>query len=259
MQPLYFGPNRRLFGIYHPPPAGSARSAAGVVLCHPIGHEYLRAHRAYRVLAQQLARRGSPVLRFDYAGSGDSAGDGFETRLTDWVADVAAAIDELKHQSGVPGVSLVGMRLGAVLGAMAARDRRDVRAVVMWDPIVSGSDYLAELTRLDAAWRVGRGDGEDAADGGCLVGFPLPDGMRTDLQRVDLTAVDPTRIGRVMVITSDSRNVDARWTDAISKAYGSAACSIVPPGFDWASPDAIHTPLSSQAALQAIATAIVAA
>ena len=49
-----------------------ARQSA-IVLCQPLGHGYLRAHRAFRNLAVSLASQGFHVLRFDYYGCGDSA------------------------------------------------------------------------------------------------------------------------------------------------------------------------------------------
>ena len=75
MTPLYFGERtRRLFGVYTPAHA-AGRPARGVVLCHPWGQEYLHAHRSLRKLGDLLAAAGFDVLRFDYFGTGDSAGD----------------------------------------------------------------------------------------------------------------------------------------------------------------------------------------
>ena len=75
MIPMYFGSSaRKLFGIYEAPMTGSA--ARGVVICPPWGQEYLRAHRALRLLATRLCNAGFHVFRFDYSGTGDSVGDG---------------------------------------------------------------------------------------------------------------------------------------------------------------------------------------
>src|ERR1051325_66360 len=49
-------------------------SGHGVVLCAPLGYEQVHAHRSFRVLADQLAAAGVTALRFDYHGTGDSAG-----------------------------------------------------------------------------------------------------------------------------------------------------------------------------------------
>src|SRR5215217_413896 len=79
MNPLYFGSSQKpLYGVYHPPKSQPGRPVrtTGVVLCYPLGQEYMRAHRAFRQLATLLTKSGFPVLRFDYYGTGDSGGDG---------------------------------------------------------------------------------------------------------------------------------------------------------------------------------------
>ncbi len=111
MIPFFFGTGgKRLFGVFHPPVGTSKK--LGVVLCQPLHREYLLAHRAMRVLASSLAKSGHPVLRFDYYGCGDSAGDGGETRLDRCCEDIKAAVSELQDMGGVRNVGLVGLRLG---------------------------------------------------------------------------------------------------------------------------------------------------
>src|SRR6185503_18450344 len=123
MQPFYFGTSeQQLFGVYHAAESGSSKRA-GVVLCQPVGHEYLRAHRAFRNLAMALAGQGFHVLRFDYFATGDSAGDGEQLSVRQCLSDLATAIDELKDIAGVTKVSLVGLRLGATFAALAASGR----------------------------------------------------------------------------------------------------------------------------------------
>ena len=120
MNPFFFGSSEeRLLGVHHPP-RGRVPREVGVLLCYPLGQEYMRAHRAFRQLAMLLARRGFHVLRFDWFGTGDSAGAGEEGSIARWLEDARTAIDELKDTAGVTRVSLVGLRLGA---AQIHRDR----------------------------------------------------------------------------------------------------------------------------------------
>ena len=87
-RPLHFGPvGSPLFGCYHPPDGAARRS--GVVLCYPFGQEYVRAHRAFRLLANRLASVGFHVLRFDYHGCGDSSGGRGRGDLSRWKSDTA--------------------------------------------------------------------------------------------------------------------------------------------------------------------------
>ena len=85
------------------------------------------------------------MLRFDYFGAGDSAGDFTEASQDQWLVDIGTAIEELKQLGQLSQVGLVGMRYGATLAARTARARTDVNRLVLWDPIVDGPAYLTEL------------------------------------------------------------------------------------------------------------------
>jgi pimeloyl-ACP methyl ester carboxylesterase/aryl carrier-like protein len=137
----------RLFGVLHRPAARGGR--VGVALCYPMGQEYMRIHRTYVELARSLARSGFHVLRFDYYGCGDSAGDTTAGTLERWTHDIHAAVAELSDQAPVTDVYLVGSRIGANLVLNAHAARSDVAGIVLWEPIVSGPDYLSTLRRAN--------------------------------------------------------------------------------------------------------------
>lgn len=146
MDPLFFGNSGEpLYGVYHKAERVS-QASNGVVLFSPFGQEYMRSHRAMRQLATLLSRNGTAVLRFDYRGTGDSAGDLSAYKPDDWLDDAAVAIDELKELSGVSTVHLVGLRLGGLIAHFAALKRSDIQSVVLWDTVVSGEHYIDELT-----------------------------------------------------------------------------------------------------------------
>lgn len=192
LEPGYFGPGSRLFGCYHPP-QGGARAAA-VVLCAPVGEEYIRVHRTGRQLATHLARRGFGVLRFDFSGCGDAAGACEEGRVGRWLADVAAAIAEVRRRRPGAPLGLVGLRLGGTLAALHAAGRGDVEGLVLWDPVLRGKAYLDELAALHEAEC---GPAQDEA-----LGFPLPEALRADLAALDLLALTRPPARRVLVVES---------------------------------------------------------
>lgn len=141
LEAFYFGPSDSyLFGVFHPP-EGMHRNEA-IVLCNPFGQEYLRAHKSMRRLAINLARLGYPVLRFDYRGTGDSAGDLDGISAEHWVTDIGYAVQELMDMSAVPRVALIGLRLGALMAAKAATEHNHVSRLIMWDPVVDGGVYV---------------------------------------------------------------------------------------------------------------------
>src|SRR2546427_3002506 len=134
--PFYFGsPDKLLFGCYHEPTLGRRRKCA-VVVCQPVGHEYINSHRALRQLAARLCDAGFPVLRFDYYGCGDSSGSREEGTILQWLEDVSTAISEVRRRTAVVQVCLIGLRLGGTLAMIAAAQRADPESMVLWDPVV---------------------------------------------------------------------------------------------------------------------------
>jgi pimeloyl-ACP methyl ester carboxylesterase len=210
---LHFGSSTRpLFGALHAPRRLRARSAA-VVLCNPFGEEAARAHRIYRVLALQLERAGYGVLRFDYAGTGDSLGDIDEVTIDDWIGDVSAAADFLATATGAKRVVGFGLRLGATLAALAtSRGALRLRHLVMWDPVVEGKAYLGELAGMHRAymreelgaleWRDNLEISTDGVPAESL-GSRIRDSLGAQLAAIDLAA-EELRTDHVTVIQTRS-------------------------------------------------------
>jgi exosortase A-associated hydrolase 2 len=194
MNPFYFGDRaRQLFGIYH-----SASSSEGperaVVLCNSWGPDYIYSHRTVRQAAIRLAAAGFHVLRFDYFGTGDSAGDLTEASLAMWQDNIRLAIHELSEISGADRIMLIGLRLGAVLaGLVAAKDPAKIEKIILWDPIPDGTAYLNELFRDSRSdrepFREMRPRPPAAGGGHEIYGYPLTDVMARDIRSLDLGSV----------------------------------------------------------------------
>jgi uncharacterized protein len=192
--PFFFGPSkRRLFGAYDPARAVNGANRGGAVICYPWGAEYLHAHRSIRQLAAKLSQNGFETLRFDYFGTGDSAGDMTDADFGGWKRDIETAIEELEELAGLKRVALVGLRLGANLAAsVAARRRGQVEQLILWDPIVSGRTYLQQFGLVQRC----EGEGAlvpcpaarpDTAGGGHeICGFPLTPGMAHEFENLNL-------------------------------------------------------------------------
>lgn len=211
MTPFIFGSGkRRLFAIYTPAAPTGGRGRA-VVLCPPWGDEYLRAHRPLRHLASQLAAAGVHVLRFDYFGTGDSAGDLRDADLAGWTQDIETALEELKDMTDARRVGLVGLRLGGTLAAaVAARQPGWVDTLVLWDPVVSGKAYLRELER-DAlpAVPLAAGSPKPCAELE-IQGFPLTPAMALALQALDLAASAPGLAVPLRILVSEGEDACRR-------------------------------------------------
>ena len=212
MRTFFFGKERRLCGALHEP-AGSPKTT-GVLLCYPGVQEYNPTHWAFRKLGGLLAREGFPAMRFDYSCTGDSAGDTYDARVEHHLEDVATAAEELKDATGVSKVSLVGMRLGALLAAGAVSRGLQVRDLVLWEPVADGREYVSELERLDehlASHKQHRITQPRIE----LGGYPFPRRMREELQALSLKGVVPraaTRVSMlVMADTVSTAEVRAAW------------------------------------------------
>lgn len=149
MAAFHFGDTASpLFGIWTRAAPG-VRRKHGVLICPPIAQEHVRSHWALRQVAVALCRGGFDVLRFDWFGVGDSAGSLSEATMERWKNDLATAAQQLRSVAGVERISIVGLRLGATIAALAAGEVKPT-AMVLWDPVADGQGYVAELRRLTA-------------------------------------------------------------------------------------------------------------
>lgn len=202
---FFGGEDRQLFGVYHEPDRPRDES---VLLCYPFGHEYMRAHWAFRQLAETLSRAGYHVFRFDYFGTGDSAGEHARADIRDWLSDIALASKELAEISGARKTTVIGLRLGALLAAAAVSAKEiSVKRLVLWDPILRGADYRRELAELDrrklACPYYPRSElPEEARDE--MFGFEASDTLRSQLDALDIFSLELTTARVTVLAGNDS-------------------------------------------------------
>ena len=228
VSPLHIGPVMApIFGLWHgtPSPVAAARlpdgpplAAADVapaedtaypaewcVICPPFRHEYVVSHLALRLLAEGLSRDGLPALRFDYLGTGDAAGETEDTTLELWIQSAGLAADEVRRRTQGSTVSLIGVRIGATVALQTALERRDVRSLVLWDPVLDGDAYLSGLrarqedwARMYAVthWR-GPPGGEDH-----FLGYPMSPALRESLEAVRPEGLRRAPARRVLIVAS---------------------------------------------------------
>jgi dienelactone hydrolase len=145
----WIGPPERSLMAWLSRPVGGI-GEVGVVIVPPVGYEYWNSHRTLRTLAERLAQNGCLALRFDFDGTGDSAGNQWDpARLQAWQSNIAQAADALRAW-GVTRLVVIGLRIGGTLaltqGAAVGAD-----AVVAWAPVERGSRYVRELQLLGLA------------------------------------------------------------------------------------------------------------
>ena len=202
--PLFFGePERRLYGMHH-----RARAVRGhMLICAPLLQEGLRCHRALWALAEALAAAGVSTLRFDWYGSGDSAGESAELTLQGMLEDMVAAhaevsSDDLSHSR----CRLFALR-GAALPLLAYVRTQAVPArVVLWDPVLVGDELAADWRRqhgwqLSSAGRFLRGAA--AAESDELLGFDVNEQLLGRLARLDALHMELPAGSEVLLATWD--------------------------------------------------------
>jgi uncharacterized protein len=204
-----------------------------------------------RGLAGALAHAGHHVLRFDYTGVGESAGEFAEATASIWCDDIARALDELGALSGVREVQVVGLRLGATLAvralASAARRRRGrtrVGRVVLWDPVLRGSEFFETADALHSAfvrdahrfprlnWVAG---GAGPASGDDRLGYAFAPALRESLLALDLRDPQAWPSVPVQFVMSETSSEIDRLSEALRQS-GRVVASVQVPGIDgrWA-------------------------
>jgi predicted alpha/beta hydrolase len=195
-----------MYGARHEPARGARDTA--VLLCPSWGMEYMRAHRALYLLAEALAAKGFETLRFDYFGTGDSAGYSGQARVEHWVADIRLAAREILDLSGCSKLCVLGLRLGALLAARSQREGLKVDRFVVWDPPHSGGTWLSRMIGLDLEMteRKNIARAFDAKLPGAsheeLLGVPVDSEMAEQLGQ--LAGVEPD--DRTLVVRSNPRH-----------------------------------------------------
>jgi predicted alpha/beta hydrolase len=199
-EPVWFGPpERSLLGWMHRPADGRARGA--VVLCPPFGIERNVSIYVYRELASRLADNGFLALRFDYDGTGQSAGELNDSgRLDAYRASVEHAVVLVSAQN-VRWVAGVGLRLGATILSSAVQAGCPLDAMLLWDPCQSGRAFLREQLLL-----FGGPAGSTANSSGTeIAGFLLSAETATELRTLEIPRVPAAPAGGTLVLLDPAR------------------------------------------------------
>jgi pimeloyl-ACP methyl ester carboxylesterase len=210
MRALWFGPeDRPLFGWLHAPEGELVRGA--VVLCAPLGMEAANAGHTFRSLADRLSEVGFVALRFDYDGTGDSAGRlNDPKRVEAWLGSVREATD-LVRTFGLSRVSVIGMRMGATLAVEALGSiSAPVDDLVLWDPCATGRSFLREQSALGSVMSEARASEDGSIE---APGFVYDKTTVEDLSRLEIANVVGPWAKEILFLTRVGRKGDRKLND----------------------------------------------
>lgn len=217
----------------------------------PFGQEAIRTAPMYRSLADRLVRAGCAVLRFDYHGTGDSAGEVVDQSMSDWIGDSRYAMEQLRTASAVPDITLFGVGLGGTIAALAATEEAaGIATLLLWEPVIDGAQYLEALVSahrrevarsFDMSWpavRTAFDEPEPAAPGN-LLGFDV--GPELAAQVGGTTALPLVELAnggvRTLIATRERSGVDVFGSHALVQSI------VVETSADWMANEAMGSAL----------------
>lgn len=169
-------------GTVHRPVSG-LYNGTSVLICSPIGRDRIWTYRTLFLWAEHLASQGFQVLRYDHRGDGDSLD--VEAGLApwkQWVSGVGHAACFVRDQMGANALILAGLRIGGTLACEATAEVKP-DALILWDPLPTGTAWLKEL-RLASAMAAAAKTTDDFIE---VNGVRLTADSINCLETVDLT------------------------------------------------------------------------
>ncbi|MBA6412690.1 hydrolase 2, exosortase A system-associated [Parahaliea sp. F7430] len=170
---------------------------AQFVYVPPFAEEMNRCRSWVAGQSRQLAQRGYGCTLFDFRGTGDSDGELINSSLASWFDDMALAVTTVEDAFQQP-VILWGLRSGALLAwHYTVRHPAKVDQLLLWQPVLSGQNFVRQLIRQRIAAGLGRERAAESSDqikaqwlAGQAVeiaGYPLGGELMVELQSLEIT------------------------------------------------------------------------
>ncbi|HBE02225.1 MAG: hypothetical protein A2096_12975 [Spirochaetes bacterium GWF1_41_5] len=196
---------QKIFSVYHEPKIKS-RAGEGIIMCYPLGQEYIRAYRTCIKLAEALCARGFHVLRFDYSGTGDSSGLFEEASVKDWLADIKCAAEEFSASLGLEEINLCGVRFGASLAALfMEKYQLALNRLLLLYPVCRGAEHIAEIRK---EWKTGLAGsfaaGKTRSRFSEISGFTYTDALLEEIKKTDLFRLNFNNIKKIILLENEN-------------------------------------------------------
>lgn len=127
--------------LHYPVAASGQKEDQGkkqvIVICHGFVGNRIGVDRLFVKTARSLAKQGNYVMRFDYAGCGESDGEygqlGFDSMIdqTRTVLDYVASLDCIDPAR----ITLLGHSLGGAVAIMTSVKDKRVKRLILWSAV----------------------------------------------------------------------------------------------------------------------------
>jgi len=129
--PLTFSSQKKqLVGIAHYP---KSENGFAVIMCHGFTGNKLEDKCLFVEAARAFSNAGFWTFRFDFFGSGDSAGDFKETRLSINIQNLKDTLHFVRNE-GFEKIFILGISMGAAT-AILTLDSEEVEGLVLWSTV----------------------------------------------------------------------------------------------------------------------------
>lgn len=138
---------QKLVGILHEP---KGRTDKIVIIAHTFkGDKYYQP--IIEAAADFISMHGIAVLRFDFAGTGESEGDYKGATISSEVEDLRAAV-EFVEKLGYRRIGLIGFSMGATVSIVAYNSK--IKTMVFWSPLLNPRIMYERYKKFEDEFRV---------------------------------------------------------------------------------------------------------
>jgi hypothetical protein len=165
------------------------------------------------------------------------------------------AIDELNELNASDRLTLVGLRLGAALAALAGNHREASTNMVLWDPVVRGTQYVDELMEAQKDWQMahpGLGTDQNPEPADHVLGFPLADSLRAAIKKIDLLRLPKCSVQNVFIVTSDDAASARELRDTLKHKASAVEYRHIPAAKVWLRQEGVNQALVPVQTIHAI-------
>lgn len=152
---------KNLFVLMHKPEFfDSSKKQRAVIIIPPFAEELNKSRRMLSLLGQGLAERGLVSLLPDLFATGESDGELEDASMDIWLSNLELIFKWVKNKFLGIQVSILGLRLGAILAAEFANRISDskeqpaqetpeeLEKLIFWQPVTNTETYIKQFLRL---------------------------------------------------------------------------------------------------------------